>query len=475
MKSNTFHSGLRALNEEFSYRAGQIEGALPAWLRGTFFRNGPGRLEVGAQRFGHWFDGDGMLCKFAFTDDGVQFANRYVRTPKYVRETAINAIDCRGFGTQRPGGLLKNFLRPPANPANTSVVWHGNHLLALNEGGRPFELDPATLETLGEFNYSGELSAFNMFSAHGKIHPRTGHYYNFGMGVHGITRHGMQPGLSLYRISPAGKLEKKVTLAVDCFPFCHDFALTDKHAIFFLSSIRVENLGGIILGSRTMADSVRFDPLAAMQVIVVDLHTFEVVLRSQTQAGAAVHFGNAWEDQQAFHVDAMFIDNFDANEQLKNMWGAERIGGGEFLRYRIEKASGLVSAQVACAVECEFPHWDSRKTGVEHSVTYAAAVIPNGDDSFFNAIIKVRAGSGNIQLQKLPAGYFSSEPVFAPRPSGDAEDDGVLLSVVYNANSQLSELWLLDAADISQVLAKVLLPHHIPHQFHGFFTPQLFG
>src|SRR6478735_1380709 len=99
MVSATFHSGLRALNGEFSYRADCIEGALPNWLRGTFFRNGPGRLEVGDAKFGHWFDGDGLICKFSFRDDGVHFANRYVRTPKYLRETALNRIDCRGFGT----------------------------------------------------------------------------------------------------------------------------------------------------------------------------------------------------------------------------------------------------------------------------------------------------------------------------------------------------------------------------------------
>lgn len=473
MKANSFHSGLRALNDEFSYRADNIEGRLPGWLRGTFFRNGPGRLEVGGQHVGHWFDGDGMLCKFSFRNDGVYFANRYVRTPKYVRESEINGIDFRGFGTQRPGGFHANFLRPPANPANTSVVWHGNHLLALNEGGRPFAVDPATLETIGEFTYGGALSPFNMFSAHGKVHPRTGNYFNFGMGISGVGRRGMQPGLSLYRISPAGKLDKKITIPVDCFPFCHDFALTDQHAIFFLSSIRVDHLGSIIFGTRTMADSIRFDPLAPMQILVVDLHSFDVVLRTQTQAGAVIHFGNAWEDQQAFYLDAMFIDNFDANEKLKDMWHADRLGGGEFLRYSIAKNDGKVSSRVVCDIESEFPQWDFRKTGMQHQWTYAAAVVPNDDDSFFNALVKVDVETGKTQLQKLPVGCFASEPIFVPRPAGEGEDDGVLLSVIYNANSQCSELWVLDAADIADVQARVLLPHHIPHQFHGFFTQQL--
>lgn len=470
----TFHSGLRALNEEFSYRADCAEGTLPDWLRGTFFRNGPGRLEVGGQSFGHWFDGDGMLCKFSFQNDGVHFSNRFVRTPKFLRETALNRIDCRGFGTQRPGGVLANFLRPPANPANTSVVWHGGHLLALNEGGRPFALDPQSLETLGEFDYNGQLSQFNMFSAHGKIHPLTGQYFNFGMGVSSFNLHGLQPGLSLYRISASGELEKKVTIPVGFFPFCHDFAMTDKHAIFFLSSIRVDRLGQIILGACTMADCVRYDPMAAMKILVIDLNTFEVVLRSETAAGAVVHFGNSWEDEDAFHIDAMYIDNFDANEKLKDIWNADGLGGGRFLRYTISKSGSAVSAKPVCNVECEFPQWDSRKTGIRHQLVYAAAVLP-GDDSFFNAVIKVNVENGGTQVIKLPAGYFASEPIFVPRPGCSAEDDGVLLDVIYNAHSEKSELWVLDAANISHVMAKVILPHHIPHQFHGFFTPELFS
>ena len=36
------------------------------------------------------------------------------------------------------GGLMKNLLKLPANPANTSSIYHGGHLLALNEGGKPW-------------------------------------------------------------------------------------------------------------------------------------------------------------------------------------------------------------------------------------------------------------------------------------------------------------------------------------------------
>ncbi len=159
---------------------------------------------------------------------------------------------------------------------------------------------------------------------------------------------------------------------------------------------------------------------------------------------------------------------------MKDIWNADGLGGGRYLRYTIEKSSGAVSTKQLCDVECEFPQWDNRKTGSRHQLAYVAAVKP-GDDSFFNAVMKVNVESGNTQLMKFPAGYFASEPMFVSRPGGEAEDDGVLLDVVYNAHSEKSELRVLDAANISHVMAKVILPHHIPHQFHGFFTPELFS
>ncbi|MEM7017926.1 MAG: carotenoid oxygenase family protein, partial [Pseudomonadota bacterium] len=253
----TCHAGHEPLNEELSYWVDDIEGTLPKNLTGTFFRNGPGRLKVGNDQFGHWFDGDGMLCAFSFVNGKVHFKNRYVRTPKYVKESETGRIEFRGFGTQRHGGLLGNLFKLPANPANTSIAYHGDHLLALNEGGKPFKLLPDTLETVGEYTYEGELGPANVFSAHGKIEPKSGYYFNFGSGVD-IKLTGMKGGLNLYRINPQGKLDKKGTVPLDTFPFCHDCAITDRYGIYFINSIVIENGMGIMLGSSSIADNIAY-------------------------------------------------------------------------------------------------------------------------------------------------------------------------------------------------------------------------
>src|SRR5258708_17059829 len=108
-------AGFRTLAEEHSYRIEEIEGEVPAGLRGTLFHNGSGRNELGGQWFPHWFDGDGMITAVRFDDGGMHFRNRYVATDNYRGETKSGRIAHRRFGNMPPGGVLANAFRPPAN------------------------------------------------------------------------------------------------------------------------------------------------------------------------------------------------------------------------------------------------------------------------------------------------------------------------------------------------------------------------
>ena len=294
--------------------------------------------------YGHWFDGDGMLCSFSFSDGEARFKNRYVRTPKYIQETAAQKILYRGFGTQIPGGLTKNLFKMPANPANTNAIFHGGHLLALNEGGKPWKFEPGSLETIGEFTYQGELDPSMVFSAHGKIHNRTGDYINFGAGISGFGLGGPRPCLNMYRINSDGLLFRKGQIPLETFPFCHDFALSDRYAIFFLGSIVFGNMLPVIIGTRTISDQVIFNKSVPMQVVVIDLETFKEVKRFETDPGAIIHFGNAFEVKDEIIIDGMYQNNFEANETLTNVFNTDnRFGGGTYMRY------SSICALVNCA------------------------------------------------------------------------------------------------------------------------------
>jgi all-trans-8'-apo-beta-carotenal 15,15'-oxygenase len=468
------HGGLENLDEEYSYWIDHYEGDLPADLRGTFFRNGPGRQRIGDTKYGHWFDGDGMLCAFTFRDGKAHFKNAYVRTPKYVEETKAQSIKYRGFGTQIPGGLLANIGKAPANPANTNTIYHAGKLLALNEGGHPWQVNPEDLSTVGDYDYEGALGKSQVFSAHGRVHQASGDYINFGAGIAGMTLKGPQPCLNLYRINPTGKIINKGQIPLDHFPFCHDFVITDKHAIFFVGSIVFSGMGGVMLGLKSISDGVVYDPSINMQIFVVDLDTFEVTRRFETDHGVIIHFGNAFQKGDEIIVDGMFQTGFEANKTLVDVFNPNsRFGGGYYHRYFLNMADGSMRMERINDVECEFPTFNTHLTGIESSVCYTACSIDNGANGFFNAIQRVEF-DGNNNIVTLPAGYYGSEPLFVPATGATREDDGYLMEVVYNAYEHKSELQILRADNINELVCRLPLQHHIPHQFHGYYTPEVF-
>ncbi|KAI9720715.1 MAG: hypothetical protein M1828_005595 [Chrysothrix sp. TS-e1954] len=81
-----------------------------------------------------------------------------------------------------------------------------------------------------------------------------------------------------------------------------------------------------------------------------------------------------------------------------------------------------------------------------------------------------------------PHGTYLQEPRFVPTSSGTAEDDGFLLSYAFDEAqltddgeappSSVSELWIIDARGMRDVLAKINLPQRVPYGMHGGWFPQ---
>ena len=188
---------------EDSYRVEGIEGRIPAWLRGSYYVNGPARFERAGMRYKHWLDGDGMICALRFGAEGVYFTNRFVKTRKVTEEDAAGKFLYRGFGTAFPGDqTLRNVMLEP--PVNVSVYPYAGKLLAFGEQSMPMELDPVTLETRGEYDFSGSINEISPFAAHAKTDPANGHLLNFG-----ISFSATAPMLNVYEFDAAGDLIRR--------------------------------------------------------------------------------------------------------------------------------------------------------------------------------------------------------------------------------------------------------------------------
>ncbi|MDX1733486.1 MAG: carotenoid oxygenase family protein [Halioglobus sp.] len=470
-------AGYEALHEENAYwvEPGDIRGQIPQDLCGTLFLTCVGRNKIGEQQFGHWFDGDGMINAVTLRDGRAHFRNRYVRTEKFLRESAAQRILYRGVGTQIPGGMLKNMFRAPGNAANTNVIYHGGKLLALWEGGKPFELDPANLHTVGEYDFDGALGKRQPFSAHPRLDPRTGCLYGFG--VFGIPK----PKLHFYRVDPDGTMAFNRSQYVGDYAMCHDFAITENHAVFVLCPAFMRHPLRFLFGLNSIMESIDFDPAEKTKVIVLRLDNGDIVREFEFDSFFGFHLGNAFEDGEAVNIDVLCVDDMLVMDSLSDVF-IERgddydflANGARYMRFTLDLHSGEARRDpVAGSVAGEFPSWHGACTGARHRYTWLGTIVENGTPYNFNAYQKIDHQTGELKLHDFGEGRFTSEANFVPRAGAAAEDDGYLVSVVYNHATGRSEVVIVDARDMAHEVAVIPLSTHIPFGFHGNFYPQTF-
>ena len=79
---------------------------------------------------------------------------------------------------------------------------------------------------------------------------------------------------------------------------------------------------------------------------------------------------------------------------------------------------------------------------------------------------------GTSAVHDFGPGRIPAEPVFAPASATAAEDEGWLMTHVYDASRDGSDLAVLDAADFTgKPVATIALPQRVPFGFHGNRIP----
>jgi carotenoid cleavage dioxygenase-like enzyme len=88
-----------------------------------------------------------------------------------------------------------------------------------------------------------------------------------------------------------------------------------------------------------------------------------------------------------------------------------------------------------------------------------------------------------IKVFRMPPGWYAQESSFVPREGGTEEDDGWILSYVFDEDqldgsgdcksNARSELWIIDAKDMKTIVGRVELPRRVPYGLHGnWFTEE---
>jgi carotenoid cleavage dioxygenase len=88
------------------------------------------------------------------------------------------------------------------------------------------------------------------------------------------------------------------------------------------------------------------------------------------------------------------------------------------------------------------------------------------------SIAKFDLVSGTVTHHEMGPGRAAGEAVFVPSAADAAEDDGYVLTLVYDAAQDRSDLVVLAGQDISAApVATVHLPRRVPFGFHGNWIP----
>ena len=443
--------------DRLDHPALKVEGRLPPNLRGVLRRNGPAVHDRHGLRYGHWFEGDGMLQEFRFSGSGVSHRGQVLKTPKLQREDAAGRRLYTVFATPVAGGAPVR--RPDdVNVANVSVLDHHGELLALWEGGSASIVARDSLAWKGFKSWGRGLEGLP-FTAHPKVEA-DGTVWAFGYVA------GEKPVLLLYHIGPDGRLVKARPVHAAPLGMVHDFVVTRRHLVIVIPPFVHEP------GAGTVLDSHVWRPELGSRALVVSKDDFDDRRWAQLPAGFGFHHGNGWEDTGGvIRFDhCVAADPGIVTDSLRDvMRGQLRSAAPErYTRFvlfpdgraRIEEEAG----------PAEFPRIADRLTGLRNRYVYllAGAGSPNW---LWQSVAKRDLERGTEEGFTFAAGILPEEHVFVPSPDARAEDDGWLVGTVLDYERGVSGITVFDARRIADgPLAYGWLPYPLPLGFHGQFS-----
>ena len=131
----------------------------------------------------------------------------------------------------------------------------------------------------------------------------------------------------------------------------------------------------------------------------------------------------------------------------------------------IDRKAGKVREQPLDDRAADFPRVADEKIGLKHRFGYMTGA--GGDMAEFGGdLLKYDLQTGKSQSLRFGPGCGAGEPVFAR--AGVGEDEGYLLTFVYDPARDASDLVIIDAQEFEKgPVARVHLPRRVPYGFHG--------
>jgi carotenoid cleavage dioxygenase len=418
-----------------------VTGELPADLSGRLLRIGPNPVVPADPATYHWFTGTGMVHGVRIRDGRAEwYRNRFVR--------ADDVVAARG-GPATPGPRRTMDFAP-----NTNVIGHAGDTFAIVEAGALPMLLSYELDTLARSDFGGTLG--DALTAHAKTDPVTGE-------LHAISYYWEHERLQYQVVGTDGRVRHRVDVPVPGRPMVHDMGLTERYAILMDLPVTF-SLDAAMAGA---SFPYRWDPAYGARVGLLPREggAEEIVWCELPGSCYVFHPVNAYDDGERVVMDVARHATMFAEDVLGPSDAVPQL-----YRWTIDPATRRVSEQLLDERGQEFPRHDERLVARRHRYAYcvAADLLRDG----FTGLIKHDLDAGTSEGVDYGAGRMTMEAVFVPRTDAAAEDDGWLMSYVYDATTDRSDVVGLHAQDLAAgPVATVHLPQRVPFGFHGNWVP----
>ena len=424
------------VDQELTVTRLETSGQIPEELTGRFLRIGPnpiGQVDPGSH---HWFIGEGMVHGVRLEGGRADwYRNRWVQSQQVAEKLR-----------QVHSGAL------PTGSPNTHVISHAGRTWALVEAGTP------PVELGYELDTLGHQEGWGAYSPHPLLDPATGE-------LHAIVydyRNWYDHVKYLVVASDSATVTKTLDIPIDGMPMMHSMSLTANYLVLYDLPVTLSFLA-LAMGSEF---PFRWDDGHEPRIGLLprDGTAADIAWHSMPEACYAFHPMNAFEDGEGRVVmdmcryDRIFVQDTngpfgDASPRLE--------------RWTLNPGTGKVSMAPVDDRPQEFPRIHPQLAGRPYRYGYTLEGAGRG----FPALLKHDLATGRSERLDLGPGRHGAEPVFVPRAGAQAEDDGYLLSFVYDQARHASELLIADAQDLARgAIASVRTPR-VPYGFHGSWVP----
>ena len=354
------------------------------------------------------------------------------------------------------------------------------------------QLDPKTLKPLQVATQAALHADLrgNLTAAHPQIDRNTGDWYNYNLDL------GRAATYRVFGVSAAtGEATVLATITGKDIlgAYVHSLFLTEHYVVLCIFNAYLEGGGMKMLWTKNMVDALYFDPSRKNKWFVIDrIHGRGVVDIYESDGFFSFHSTNAWEQTSGATTDIVLeLSTYEDLDILKRFYyenmkatapGAREYVGHNSLRARPQlmrwklpnisteastKSSSAKPAErlfvVPKADSVELPTINPQYTMKPSRYIYGCS--DRADSVFLDGLIKYDTLKMSAKAWKVH-GHSPGEPIFVPDPQGEAEDDGVLLSVVLDGIKGTSYLLILDARTLEEI-GKANMEIAFPFGFHG--------